>query len=307
MPKISVVMPVYNGGKYLCEAIDSILNQSFKDFEFIIVNDGSKDKTEEIIKSYKDERIIYVKNTSNKGLSASFNIGIRIARGAYIARMDADDVSIYERFSTQLSFLESHAEIGIVGSSAILIDKDGRFLKKYYRPVRHMEIKWASLFSTPLIHPTVMARAEVLKENPYDETMTSSEDYELWSRLLFERSVIFANIPEPLLYYRVFQESFTQGLNNDKRATSARNSINNIERYITLSEEEKDMLTELREDLPLSSSQLLAIWNLYKRAAGGFVERENISFPKNLTIYSRLSNLALFLLKHKLKHISRPV
>ena len=132
-PKISVIMPVLNAELYLKTAIESVLSQTIPDFEFIIINDGSTDKTEEIIKSYQDPRIIYIKNDTNIGLSKSYNLGIRASKGEFIARMDADDISFKDRFESQLEFLEAHQEVGVVGGGVILIDESG---KEFASPFR---------------------------------------------------------------------------------------------------------------------------------------------------------------------------
>jgi glycosyltransferase involved in cell wall biosynthesis len=123
-PLISVVMPVYNAAQYLREAIDSILNQTFRDFEFIIINDGSTDRSLEIIQSYNDDRIRLI-NQKNTGLAKALNNGIAIAKSDFIARMDADDISIPERLTSQFSFLESNVDVVAVGSNAEVIDKEG--------------------------------------------------------------------------------------------------------------------------------------------------------------------------------------
>ncbi|MDO8424096.1 MAG: glycosyltransferase [bacterium] len=279
MPKISVIMPVLNGEKYLREAIESILGQSFDDFEFIIINDGSVDKTEEIIRSYKDARIVYIKNDKNLGLSRSFNIGINATKGLYIARMDADDISLPDRFKKQMEFLKTHPDIEIVGGKALLINKAGKKIGKLNKPETHVEIKWQSLFSTPLIHPTVMARATVLKDNLYDETLYNSEDYELWSRLIFQAGVKLANLPEPVLKYRVYPESFTQSLSFNKRQTSAMNAIANIERYTLLSGPEKEII--IRK--PHTLREVGMVFGLYRRAAKEFQRKEK--FKPNLSQY----------------------
>ena len=117
-PQISVVMPAYNAEKYITEAIDSILFQTFKDFEFIIINDASTDSTKDIIESYKDPRIKLVNNEQNKGVAKSLNIGISVACGKYIARMDADDIALPERFQKQFDFMEQHPNIDVCGSWA---------------------------------------------------------------------------------------------------------------------------------------------------------------------------------------------
>lgn len=300
-PEVSIVMPVYNGEKYLKEAIESLLNQTFHNFELIIINDGSTDKSEEIAKSYHDDRIVYISNSVNLGLSKSFNIGVRAARGEYIARMDADDVSIPERLSTQVLFLANNPEIGIVGSAALLIDQDGRKIAKLQRVQNHLEIKWMSLTSTPLIHPSVMARSRVLKENPYDESLTNSEDYELWSRLLFTTNTKFANLPKPLLYYRVYKGSFTQTVAKDKRAISAYNSIRNLEHYRKLTEEEKELIVRIRQEESLSLPQLFKVWNLYRLAMKVFLQVEKPT-PSASLFYPKLLSLAFYLTKYGVRH-----
>ncbi len=293
-------MPVLNGEKYLKLAIDSILDQSFKDFEFIIINDGSTDNTEEIIKSYGDKRIIYIKNVTNFGLAKSFNIGIKASQGQYIARMDADDVSILDRFQKQLTFLQTHGDIDIIGSSVVLINQSGRKLKRVYRPINHVGIKWQSLFSTPIFHPTVMAKTTVLKNNPYNDNLSNSEDYELWSRLLFSAKAYFANMNEPLLFYRT--SGFTHKLNTNKRTLSAENSIRNIEHYTLLNSTEQKTLVFLRQGQSLSLSQLWTIFKIYTRAARAFCHIEKTGLLQSLSIYSKLASLCLFLIKHKIKY-----
>jgi glycosyltransferase involved in cell wall biosynthesis len=298
---ISVVMPVLNGEKHLREAMESVLKQTFTDFEFIIINDGSTDTTAEIIKAYNDPRIVYIDNGANLGLAKSFNIGIQAARGIYIARMDADDISIKDRFARQVRYLEMHPDVGVLGSAAIRIDLSGKKLGKISRPTNHLDIKWRSLFSTPLIHPTVIARSEVLKNNPFDETLHNSEDYELWSRLLFTTDTRFANLPEPLLLYR--EAGFTQNLDKSRRAVSAGNTISNIERYTLVGNTERDVLILLRQDERLSLEHYWTIWHLYFRAAENFTKKEGLGLPATLAIFGSLSSVAIFLLKYDLKHL----
>ena len=124
MKKISVLMPAYNAEKYIGEAIESILNQTYKDFEFIIINDGSIDRTEDIILSYDDPRIIYLKNKENSGIVASLNNGLKQAKGQYVARMDADDISLPTRFEKQLQYMESNQHIFVLGTSLILFGEN---------------------------------------------------------------------------------------------------------------------------------------------------------------------------------------
>ncbi len=302
-PQISVIMPVYNGEKYLREALESVLHQTFTNFEFIIINDGSTDKSAEIIKSYTDERIVYINNGANLGLSKSFNKAIDIARGEYIARMDADDISFPKRFERQVSFLGRHPHVDIVGTSLEFIDETGKQLGRYDKQVDHMDVKFSSLFSTPMMHPTVMGKTSVFKSHHYNEGLHNSEDYELWSRLLFQTQTHFANIHEPLLLYRTFPHSFTQTLNLDKRVVSAHNAIQNIEHYTPLSSQEKELIVRQRQEKNLSVSELCQTFLIYLRAAGAFVTKENLGIKKAFNIYNRLLPHGLFLVKYKLKRL----
>ncbi|MDC4916004.1 glycosyltransferase [Acinetobacter baumannii] len=198
---ISVILPAYNAEKYIKEAIDSVLAQSLKDFEFIIINDGSIDKTEEIVLSYSDERIVYVKNHKNLGLIKTLNKGIGLAVGKYIIRMDADDICMPQRFERQINFLEKHLEYGVVGSCALIHGtKD-----LYIVPESDEDIKNYMFIDSPFIHPSVCIRARLLKENLYSEDFFRIEDYELWVRLA--QKTKFYNIQETLLKYRVIEGS----------------------------------------------------------------------------------------------------
>ncbi len=302
-PTISVVMPGYNAERFLKEAIDSVLAQTFTNFELIFINDGSTDSTESIVKSINDPRIVYLDNGENKGLAYSFNVGIKIARGEFIARMDADDICVKNRFAKQVAFLNSHPKVGVVGSSIIVIDENNRAIKTLKRDRDHINIKWSSLFSTPMYHPTVMARTEILKNNLYDESLSNSEDYELWSRLLFTTDTHFANMDEPLLRYRIFPNSFTRTLNLDKRAISAHNTITNIKRYVALSGKAEKTLIRIRQEMPLPISRLFIVFIAYLSAATNFCRKERLGLRKAPFIYWRLFTLSVFLTKYLVKEI----
>jgi hypothetical protein len=216
--------------------------------------------------------------------------------------MDADDRSLPERFHKQLNILERDKETDILGSAIIIIDEEGKKLRTHFRETEHVGIKWSSLFSTPLYHPTIMARAQVLKEHPYDETLHNSEDYELWSRLLFTTKTRFRNTREPMLMYRMYPNSFTQTINLDKRVASVQNTISNIERYMPLSDTEKRLLTLLRQERSFSTIELWLIWRLYFLVAFKFSRVEKLSLSQTFKLYPRLLALAIFLAKHKIKH-----
>ena len=202
---VSIVMPVYNGERYLKEAIESILNQTYRDFEFIIINDASTDKSEEIIKSFNDPRIVYIKNDKNLGQAEALNKGIRSVRGLYVARMDQDDVSLLERIAVQLKHMEDNKETAILGTRIQEIDKDGRVMQRPLLPDRpnvKARLFFARLAGWPSIaHPTVMIRKEIFdKIGYYDPKYRICQDYDLWLRAV--RRYRIENIPEVLLNYR---------------------------------------------------------------------------------------------------------
>ena len=194
-------MPVYNGEKYLKEAIDSILNQTYGDFEFIILNDGSTDRTEEIILSYDDPRIVYVKNEENLQIVKTLNKGIDLAKGKYIARMDADDISLPERFKKQVNYLENNKNIDICGTFIKHFGAKSR-IQEY--PIFNEDIKVNLLFNAALAHPTVMVKKSCFLKNKYDDLYNQAEDYALWVNMIGEYR--FMNIPEVLLLYRNHQK-----------------------------------------------------------------------------------------------------
>lgn len=198
-PKISVVMAVFNGEKYLAEAIESVLDQTFSDFEFFIVNDGSTDRTESIIMSYlgKDGRIVYLKNEINSGQSESWNRAIRLARGEFIVRMDADDICLPERFAMQLEYMLTHPEIGVLGSAYFVFSSD--LQKKTKRNIN------TSILDArpPVHHPTCCIRKNLFQKfGGYNSKYDNAEDAELWYRF-YSKGANFANLGDCLLLYRV--------------------------------------------------------------------------------------------------------
>lgn len=200
IPVISVIMGCHNGEHYLDDAIESILNQSCSDFEFIIIDDASTDSTWQIIKSWKskDQRIRPYRNDRNLGLAATLNRALTYSKGRYIARMDADDISLPERLSRQLEMLEDH-EIQICGTWTRSI---GRFRSKVTRyPTSHEEICAHLFFQSPFAHPTVMISASLYDNFRYREEAGIAEDYDLWVRM--SSQAVMENIPEVLLLYRV--------------------------------------------------------------------------------------------------------
>ena len=213
---ISVVMSVYNAEKYLKESIESILNQTFKNFEFIIINDGSTDRSLEIIENYakKDDRIVVI-SRENRGLITSLNEGIEKAKGKYIVRMDADDISLPNRCKKQIEFMEKNSDIAISGSAAIVFRDDKESLWRVYEDEKM--IKAELLFSSPFIHPSVIMRRDLIcKYNLlYDKSYIHAEDLELWNRMS-RYGLKMANINKPLLKYRDTPNSVTKQANKNE-------------------------------------------------------------------------------------------
>lgn len=204
VPLISVLMPAYNARRYLREAVDSILAQSFGDYEFIIIDDGSTDDTLAILKRYaaKDRRI-RIQSGPNEGVSASLNKALALARGEFVARMDADDVSLPTRFEKQVRFLQQRPDYVLVGSRCMLIDPDGfPICEKTDIAFEHEEIDSLLLrMSWPLVHPAVMMRTDALRKvGGYDTKYRTNQDHDLFLRLAEVGRL--ANLPEVLLNYR---------------------------------------------------------------------------------------------------------
>jgi glycosyltransferase involved in cell wall biosynthesis len=184
----------------LTEAVESILNQTFADFEFLIITEPGTNR--EIIDAYSDRRIRHVEAPQVIGLARCLNLGIQMAKGEYIARMDADDVSFPDRLERQVTYLDEHQEVGIVGTGYESIDESGRTLSISSKPSSPEFIKWQSLLVNPVAHPSILARAEVIRHlGGYDPAMVHAEDYDLWVRAIANKTNI-VNLPDVLIKLR---------------------------------------------------------------------------------------------------------
>lgn len=216
-PLITILFPVYNGSLYLREAIDSIIAQTFTDWEMIAVDDFSSDNSVEIIRSYKDPRIICLENDKNRRTAYGLNLGIELAKGKYLARMDQDDIAISERLQIQYDFMESNTHIGICGTQIQSFGhrklQEGVGSISAY-PTEDEDIKLMNFIQPPFAHPSVMIRKSVLKEhNLKYRPDFIAEDYWLWSILLPVTQA--ANIDKVLLKYRIHGNSITKTLYKD--------------------------------------------------------------------------------------------
>lgn len=202
---VSVIMPVYNGEKYLPAAIESILNQSYRNFEFIIIDGASTDGTCRIIKKYHDSRIIFLSNRKHMSIAASLNQGIKIAKGELIARMDADDISRADRFEKQVNFLRRHSEVGVVGSWVDYINASGERTGSWHTPTSPAFAAWQMYFGPPIANPVAMIRRKILVDAGGYGHVKHVEDYRFWAKIRLKAKI--SNLKEVLLQRRVLKES----------------------------------------------------------------------------------------------------
>jgi glycosyltransferase involved in cell wall biosynthesis len=213
-PLVTVLLPAYNAAPYIGTAIESVLGQTYSNFELLIFNDGSSDNTKEIILSYSDSRILFFDSPQNQGYVAHLNKGLTIANGDLIARMDADDIALHNRFEMQVSFLQANQDIDIVGGQVELISD----WKNIYTtsngdwdyPLTVAACRFKTLFSVPVAHPAVMMRTRSLRESHllYDVSFVPAEDWEFWIRSIGQLQII--NLPDTLLKYRVHPAQITE-------------------------------------------------------------------------------------------------
>lgn len=217
-PIVTVLLPVYNGDRYLREAIESILAQAFDAFELLIVDDGSTDGTVAICRSFSDPRIRVIRHEKNSGLVSALNDGIDQITTKYVARMDADDVALPSRLARQVAFLESQPDIVACGSWAREL-VDGRLRAVMRRPIGEY-LRQTAWRPVPILHPTACLRTEVLRELRYRPGFTHAEDYDLWLRLCRHNRI--DNVPAVLLHYRIHQASVSHAFRAMQRSSAWR-------------------------------------------------------------------------------------
>lgn len=225
-PAVSVILPAFNAEKHLGEAVDSILSQTFTDFELIVVDDGSTDRTLEIVRGNSDYRVTVISNSENLGLAKSLNVGISKARGRYIARQDADDISLPERLQKQFDYMEKHPKIAVLGTGRLTLSDDGKI--RAYRPPMESPTFEDMLKSSRIIGASVMMRKELIDEvGGYDDFFRQADDYDLWLRVMKKhpvaslreglyvvrrnRSGISRSQPEQMILYRLLARNRAQG------------------------------------------------------------------------------------------------
>ena len=286
LPRVTVLMPVYNGEKFLLEAVASILAQTFTDFEFLIINDGSNDHSVEIIESFNDPRIRMIHNEKNLGLIATLNKGFDLALSEYVARMDCDDISLPERLGRQVAFLDAHPGIGACGT---WFRKFGACSAKVVRwETEPDSVRAAMLFSCSLAHPTVMLRREEFASRQlyYDAAYPHAEDYELWVRAMTFMDI--ANLPDVLLNYRVHPNQVTQCLSNEQVETAGRVRLQQLQAVgIELTPEEFQL------HQAISICQPLGIEDLFRKTDQWLCKLKKCNDEKKIFSEPELSRVLL--------------
>jgi len=247
-PKVTVLMPVYNGASFLEQAINSVLGQTFTDFELLIINDGSTDISQEIIDRFNDKRIRVIHQKENRGLISTLNSGILEARCNLVARMDADDISYSTRLEKQTDFLTKHPDVDVLGCHIDIIDERNTILYERSYCTDHASIKVESFFCCPLPHPGVIFKRDKFLNNGllYDPLYTHAEDYELWQRAL--NVLKFACCNEKLLGYRISSGQVSSSYRLEQRKASDLVKLNYLRSLQTPALNNYDLILEFLND-----------------------------------------------------------
>lgn len=300
-PAVTVLMPVYNGEPFLREAIDSILQQTWTDFEFVIVNDGSTDHTREIIRSYTDPRIRVLDQPANAGLAKSLNLGLCAARAPLIARQDADDRSRPERLAAQVEFMRAHREVALLGTQVRVLNKHGRASRRpgWERAVTNSAIRFQLLFDNPFIHTSVVFRRDVVWQElgGYDETLRTGQDFDLWSRVAARYKV--ANLPATLIDYRFHGASTSARYDESHLERSSSIIAANLRRYLggdSAPERWPRLISSLHVDpSALSDTELRDLLDVIETIYKKFVERypdERLNEDLRRVLAAKISQIA---------------
>ncbi|MBF0353720.1 MAG: glycosyltransferase family 2 protein [Alphaproteobacteria bacterium] len=228
-PRVSVVMAVRNGAKYLKQTLDSLAAQTFTDFELIVIDDGSQDDTPGILDACRNLSLVRLRNAQTQGLASSLNQGLDIARGEYIARLDADDLSYPARLAAQLHFLDTYREHVLVGTAYDVLDVTGRVCETQMQPLDDFSIRWQMLFHNAFCHSSVMLRRSSLRvaDLHYDPKLSFAQDFDLWSRL--SQYGKMANLPQALAGLRQHPDSISINNKPLQQATADEIALRNLQ------------------------------------------------------------------------------
>lgn len=288
-PTLSVIMPAYNSKDYIEEAVNSVLNQTFQDFELIIIDDASTDSTVKIIKKFQKKnpdkiKLIQVKNNLNCGGDKCANEGLKVATGKYIARMDADDVAELSRFEKQINFLKDNPKIFLVGSNADVIDRNGNVIGEKNEPLTSDEIYKAYFGFHPLIHPTCMFKRKLKDGTPfkYEIKYSANNDYYTFFKLVC-KGYKFVNMDEKLLKYRIHNSNATFVNMKKKFVNSLKVRLSMVANYgyIPTPRDIFMLVAQSMVVLLLPERMLLKIYFLAK----GIIKKEDLIPNFSLTIF----------------------
>ena len=269
MPEVSVVMAVHDGGPYIRQAVESILAQSFRDFEFLIIDDASKDSGSNFLSGLTDERVRLIAHSHQAGLSRSLNEGIQEAKGKYLARMDHDDISLSDRLQKQVNFLDAHQDVDVLGTWARTLGLAREQTWRY--PIVDEDIRSEFAFNSSLVHSSVMLRTATLErlQLRYDDSTLRAQDYELWTRE--ESQIRFANLGSVLIRYRVHADQVGSRYAVEQQAAAEKIRLREIERLgVKPTTDEFNLHNRIsRWEHPEGRAELLALqrWFLKLRAA----------------------------------------
>lgn len=301
-PKVSVLMAVRDGAFHLSETLVSLERQTFADFEVIVVDDGSVDTTPSVLDAWPDGRLVRLHNPISLGLAGALNRGLAVARGEYVARQDADDLAHPDRLARQVSYLDAHADIALLGSAYDVIDQKGAYLETQRQPTNDAEIRWQMLFHNAFCHSSVMLRRAQLEAFGlvYDQTLAYAQDYDLWSRLLTHAKA--ANLEEPLISLRMHPSSMSAMDKTRQQSIATGISARNIEAQLGAEAGESDVVRlrawyyGLPERLPDDATSSLALLQKLLQRAGSRRARadwaERIALHPNMTLGGILPFLA---------------
>lgn len=295
-------MPVYNGEQFLKEAIDSILNQTFSNFEFLIINDGSTDQSKKIVESYNDNRICFINNEENKGLIFTLNRGLETAQGKYIARMDQDDISFNDRLKKQYDFLEENLNVALVGGWAEIINENGKKIGTYKTPVNHHEIKFDLLFHNPFIHGTIFFRKDLVRGvGGYNEKNEHAEDYGLYSTMIRNHKI--TNLPEFLIKYRIHNNSIGQAPQTKiiQNETARSITFNNISHYINIGWYDFIKYYEILNNRVFTLRNFFKYLKINKKIYNSFIKKENLNKEQVKEIYRIYTSKNRAIIKNRYK------
>lgn len=282
MPKISILMSAYNSEKYIRESIESLLKQTCKDWELIVIDDHSRDSTARIVENYKeyDNRIILIKTKNNVGPEATKNIGLSIAKGKYIAILDSDDLATPHRLEVQYQYLEQNPQVSLVGSFVTTIDENNKPISAIKLPTDPDIIKFLLIYKNFFTHSSIMFKKEAIMHlGGYDDNFRNSGEYDIYSRLSHKSTL--AMIPSPLVYYRIHNNSILTSNNSKKIALHNNQKIiaNNWREYINITDQDFEVMSNTmlaKFPNPISLENVYTTIALYRHLFKNYIVKEKL-------------------------------